>query len=206
MGTAAQIWMEQGRTEGKAAGIVEGKAAGIVEGKAAGIAEGKADTFLRQARLKFGHLSSERAERVRGATPEQLDAWLDALITAEDIDAVFGEPYPALIGPSSVVRTRFFTDAAPETVEEIMGTAAQIWMEQGRTEGKAAGIAEGKAAGIAEGKADTFLRQARLKFGHLSAERAERVRGATPEQLDAWLDALITAEDIDAVFGECTRH
>ncbi|MCY3876930.1 MAG: Rpn family recombination-promoting nuclease/putative transposase, partial [Rhodobacteraceae bacterium] len=41
----------------------------------------------------------------------------------------------------------------PETVEEIMGTAAQIWMEQGRTEGKAAGIVEGKAAGIVEGKA-----------------------------------------------------
>ena len=41
----------------------------------------------------------------------------------------------------------------PATVEEVMGTAAQIWMEQGRTEGKAAGIAEGKAAG----KADTFL-------------------------------------------------
>ena len=87
-----------------------------------------------------------------------------------------------------------------------MGTAAQIWMEQGRTEGKAAGIAEGKAAGIAEGKADTFLRQARLKFGRLSAERADQVRNASPEQLDSWLDALIAAEDVDAVFGERTRH
>ncbi|MDE2790420.1 MAG: Rpn family recombination-promoting nuclease/putative transposase [Paracoccaceae bacterium] len=91
MGTAAQIWVEQGRTEGKAVGIVEGRAAGIVEGKAAGIAEGKADTFLRLARLKFGELASARAERVRGASSEQLDAWLDALLTAEDIDTVFGE-------------------------------------------------------------------------------------------------------------------
>ncbi|MDE2913675.1 MAG: DUF4351 domain-containing protein, partial [Paracoccaceae bacterium] len=80
-----------GIVEGRAAGIVEGKAAGIVEGKAAGIAEGKADTFLRLARLKFGELASAHAERVRGASSEQLDAWLDALLTAEDIDTVFGE-------------------------------------------------------------------------------------------------------------------
>ena len=75
-----------------------------------------------------------------------------------------------------------------------MGTAAQIWMEQG------------KAEGIAEGKADTFVRQACRKFGRLSAERAEQVRSASPEQLDAWLDALIIADDIDAVFEEQTRH
>ena len=102
------------------------------------------------------------------------------------------------------------TGTDPETVEELMGTAAQIWMEQGRTEGKAAGIVEGKAVGIVEGKAagkvDTFLRQARLKFGELTSVHAERVRNASPEQLDAWLDALITAEDVDAVFGERTRH
>ena len=83
-----------------------------------------------------------------------------------------------------------------------MGTAAQIWMEQGRTEGKAAGIVEGKTAG----KADTFLRLARLKFGELASVYAERVRSASSEQLDAWLDALLTAEDIDAVFGDRTRH
>ena len=98
------------------------------------------------------------------------------------------------------------TGTNAETVEEIMGTAAQIWMEQGRTEGrtegKAAGIVEGKAAG----KVDTFLRQARLKFGELTPAHAERVRSASPENLDAWLDALITAEDIDAVFRERTRH
>ncbi len=102
------------------------------------------------------------------------------------------------------------TGADPETVEDVMGTAAQVWMEQGKAvgiaEGKAVGIAEGKAAGIAEGKAETFLRQARLKFGELAPVHAERVRGASPEQLDAWLDALITAEDVDAVFGDRTRH
>ncbi len=94
----------------------------------------------------------------------------------------------------------------PAKVEEVMGTAAQIWMEQGRIEGKAAGIVEGKAAGIVEGKADTFLRLARLKFGELSSAYTEQVRNASPEQLDSWLEALLTARDIDGVLGEHARH
>ena len=98
----------------------------------------------------------------------------------------------------------------PAKVEEVMGTAAQIWMEQGRIEGKAAGIVEGKAAGIvegiAEGKADTFLHLARLKFGELSSAQTEQVRNASPEQLDSWLEALLTARDIQSVLGERTNH
>ncbi len=82
----------------------------------------------------------------------------------------------------------------PAKVEEVMGTAAQIWMEQG------------KAAGIVEGKADTFLRLARLKFGELSSAYTEQVRDASPEQLDSWLEALLTARDIDGILGERSRH
>ena len=97
-----------------------------------------------------------------------------------------------------------------ETLEEIMGTAAQIWMEQGKAagivEGKAAGVVEGKAAGIMEAKTDTFLRLARLKFGELSSVQTEQVRNASPQQLDSWLEALLNARDIDGVLGERTRH
>ena len=78
----------------------------------------------------------------------------------------------------------------PAKVEKVMGTAAQIWMEQGRI----------------EGKADTFLRLARLKFGELSSAHTEQVRNASPEQLDSWLEALLTARDIDGILGERTRH
>ena len=98
------------------------------------------------------------------------------------------------------------TGRDPERVEEIMGTAAQTWLEQGRDEGIARGRAEGIAQGRAEGKAETFLRQARLKFGLLSPERTKQVRRASPEELDIWLDALILAGDIDAVFGETNRR
>ncbi len=71
-----------------------------------------------------------------------------------------------------------------------MGTAARIRTERGR------------AAGIAEGRAETFLRLARRKFGRLPAARAEQVRGASPGQMDARLDA----PDVDSAFEGRTRH
>ena len=92
---------------------------------------------------------------------------------------------------TSLQRTR------PEHWETLMGTVAETWVEQG----KAAGIAEGLTVGLAEGKAATLLRQARLKFGALPDARVAQVQGANQDQLDSWLDALILAEDLDAVFG-----
>ncbi len=99
--------------------------------------------------------------------------------------------------------------AKPERWETLMGTIAETWMEQGEARGKAVGIAEGeargKAVGIAEGeargKAETFLRLARLKFGDLPEHRVEAVRTASPAQLDNWLEPLLTAENLEDVFG-----
>ena len=98
----------------------------------------------------------------------------------------------------------------PQRWETLMGTAAESWLKQGRaegkTEGKAEGIAEGKVIGIAEGKAETFLRQARLKFDAIPDARVAQVRAASLVQIDAWLDALILAEDLNDVFAKRTRH
>ncbi len=93
MGTVAQAWLEQGEArgleKGKAVGIAEGKAVGIAEGEARGEARAKAETFLRQARLKFGEIPKARTAQVRAAASAELDAWLEALILAGDLDAVF---------------------------------------------------------------------------------------------------------------------
>ena len=110
----------------------------------------------------------------------------------------------------------------PQRWEILMGTAAESWLEQGRTEGKTEGRAEGevigiekgevlgiekgKVIGIAEGKAETFLRQARLKFDAIPDARVAQVRAASLVQIDAWLDALILAEDLNDVFAKRTRH
>ena len=106
----------------------------------------------------------------------------------------------------------------PQRWETLMGTAAESWLEQGRAEGKtegktegraegrAEGIAEGKVIGIAEGKAEAFLRLARLKFDAIPDARVAQVRAASLVQIDAWLDALILAEDLNDVFAKRTGH
>ena len=118
----------------------------------------------------------------------------------------------------------------PQRWEILMGTAAESWLEQGRTEGwtegraegevigiekgevigiekgEVIGIEKGKVIGIAEGKAETFLRQARLKFDAIPDARVAQVRAASLVQIDAWLDALILAEDLNDVFAKRTRH
>ena len=119
MGTAAESWLEQGRTEGWTEGKAEGKAEGRTEGRAEGKAEGRTE---------------------------------------------------------------------------------------GRAEGEVLGIEKGKVIGIAEGKAETFLRQARLKFDAIPDARVAQVRAASLVQIDAWLDALILAEDLNDVFAKRTRH
>ncbi len=78
-----------------------------------------------------------------------------------------------------------------------MRTLSEALAEQGRIKG----IAEGKAAG----KADTLLRQARLRFGEVSAAREAEIRSAPTERLDAWSEALIFASDLDAVFEGPSR-
>ena len=79
----------EGRVEGEAKGRMEGRVEGRVEGRMEGEAKGKADSFLRLARLKFGEVPPGRVEQVRGAANGELDIWLDALFSAEDLDAVF---------------------------------------------------------------------------------------------------------------------
>ena len=80
----------------------------------------------------------------------------------------------------------------------MVGTIAEQIHEEGR--------AEGKAEGMAKGKAESLLRLARLKFGEIPPGRVEQVRGAASGELDIWLDALFSAEDLDAVFAARSFH
>ena len=57
-----------------------------------GRAEVKVEILLRQAKLKFGAIPRSMATRLRKASNEDLDRWLDALITADNLEAVFGSP------------------------------------------------------------------------------------------------------------------
>ncbi len=87
-------------------------------------------------------------------------------------------------------------------LEATVGTIAQTLLEQGEERGLAKGLAEGRA----QGKAETFLRQARIRFGDVPAARADEVRTADATTLDRWLDALIGAESLEEVFDTRRRH
>jgi Putative transposase, YhgA-like len=88
--------------------------------------------------------------------------------------------------------------------EEAYMTGAQILRAEGeakgRAEGEAKGRAEGKAEGEAKGKAEVLLKLLELKFGAMNAATLERVRAAKVEELDRWVERVITAASLDDVF------
>ncbi len=88
----------------------------------------------------------------------------------------------------------------------MVGTIAEQILEEGRIEGEAKGRVEGRLEGLKEGKAVSFLRLARLKFGEIPPGRVEQVRSAASGELDIWLDALFSAEDLHAVFAARNIH
>ena len=51
-------------------------------------AEGKAETLCRQLQIRFGPLSGKSRAAILDASPEQLDAWLEAVLQAGSIDEV----------------------------------------------------------------------------------------------------------------------
>jgi hypothetical protein len=70
-------------------------------------------------------------------------------------------------------------------------------IEQGRTQGLERGRAEGEARGLAR----MLRRQLRMKFGNLPSSMDERISIATTEQLETWVDRVLAAESLAAVFA-----
>jgi len=75
--------------------------------------------------------------------------------------------------------------ARPQDGEELMGTIAEKWLQEGRQ----------------EGEANSLARLLERRFGAVPDAVRERVATASLEQLDTWLDAVIDAESLDEVFG-----
>ena len=106
---------------------------------------------------------------------------------------------------SYIVRTCELTPAELETAgraakprrwEALMATVAEAWVREGEARGKAVGLAEGKA----EGKAETLLRLLERRFGTVPESARVRVTHGSAAQIDAWLDALLDAHSLPAVF------
>jgi len=61
--------------------------------------------------------------------------------------------------------------------------------------------AQGEAKGRAEGKAETLRKQLTLKFGQLPENVSLRLPTANEPDLDRWLERVLTANSLDAVFS-----
>ena len=100
MQTVAERLEEKGWVRGKAEGMAEGKAGQgrgrarprarpMAEGMAKGMAEGKADTLLMLLARRFDTVPKDIRTRIHAASIEELDAWVDAVLSASCLDDVF---------------------------------------------------------------------------------------------------------------------
>ncbi len=169
------------------------------------------------SRMDPDDLSTDAAVRsallalARAFADDVTEAEADALVVAIS-DSEFGR-YMLLyiaeqvsLSPERIEAALKRAGTDPEEVEALMGTAAQVWLEQGEARGKAAGIAEGKTAGLAEGKSETLARLLDRRFGRLPDVTRARIASADLKQLDRWLDAVLDAPTLDAVFRSNSEH
>lgn len=91
----------------------------------------------------------------------------------------------------------------PDDLQEMktmLATLGQEWQRQWKAEGLAEGQAQGIAAGIAKGRAELLMKQLRRRFGPVPAEIEARLNAASPDQLDAWGEALLDADSFASLF------
>jgi len=89
METIEHALKEEGRAEGVAMGEARGLAKGEARGLAMGRVEGEGKSLMRLLERRFGTLSDEDRERIANANLEQLGRWLDRVLDAESLSAVF---------------------------------------------------------------------------------------------------------------------
>ena len=91
-----------------------------------------------------------------------------------------------------------FHVARPERARDLMGTVAQVWLEEGEI--------KGEAQGIVKGKTETLLMLMERQFGPLSSETKARIQDGTPKDIDIWLKTFLKAGSVDAVFVSGGSH
>ncbi len=99
-----------------------------------------------------------------------------------------------------------------------MGTLVETWVKQGKAEGKAEGLAAGevlghekglaagKAEGEARGEAKSLMRLLVKRFGPLPEAVVSQIAAGSIEELDRWVDRVLDAPTLEAIFGERRDH
>ena len=155
--------------------------------------------------VDFGLLALSLAF-LRTLTPQDLDQLTRGLPETGDFASLGWRYVIEVINAPPDELAASLRRTKPEQWEALMGTAAQAWLEQGKTTGKAEGLAEGlatgKAEGLVEGKVDILLHQLERRFGPLPSEVVQRVRAGSARDIADWANAVLDAPTLYAVLGE----
>ena len=127
--------------------------------------------------LRFRELVGEALEAPSGP---------DALATLLCYLFKVGDPDPDQVKD-------FLIEQAGDKGEEAYMTAAERLTKDAAEKAAKKGRAEGRAAVV--------LKQLELRFSPLPVEAVERVEQATAEQLDVWVERVLSAETLDDVFA-----
>jgi len=85
-------------------------------------------------------------------------------------------------------------------IKTMLAQRIPQWIQEGERRGEARGEARGEVKGEIKGEAKTLLKQLGLKFGSLPAWVEQRVNAADKEQLDAWVERVLTADTLEKIF------
>ena len=80
--------------------------------------------------------------------------------------------------------------------EEVISSVREELERKGEARGRLIGREEGRG----DGQRHTLARLLARRFGPLDAETGKRLAAGTPEQLDRWTDAFLTAGSLEEVF------
>jgi flagellar biosynthesis/type III secretory pathway protein FliH len=89
-----------------------------------------------------------------------------------------------------------------QSAEEATMTIAEMFEERGRAKGREEGHARGREEGRIEALRGTLRKLLVLKFQALDAATEARLQSASSEALDRYLQRLLTAESLAAVFAD----
>ncbi|RLB55351.1 MAG: hypothetical protein DRJ42_06460 [Deltaproteobacteria bacterium] len=93
-----------------------------------------------------------------------------------------------------------FIEVIPE-VEAAMASPAEQLIQKGRQEGVQQGLKKGRQEGRQEANRTMLARQLQLRFGALGPEAEARIAQGSSVELEGWLERVITADTLDAVFA-----
>lgn len=103
---------------------------------------------------------------------------------------------------------RFWSDLdrfEEEMKMRYVSSVERMALERGMEAGLQQGMEQGMQQGLRAGKIQVIKQLLAARFGALPAPAKAKLDAATEEELDAWIEALLSAPSIDAVF-DASRH